>query len=72
MGQLFTLAPVLAGFCCGGSNHGTTKAILPRYPASLIPLLTFSHWWRSFPLTLSLGVSVIRKAEGKGGLRYVQ
>lgn len=72
MGQFFTLAPVAAGFRCGRSDYGATKAISSRYPASLIPLLELSRTLRSFPATLSLGVSIIRKAEGKGGLRDVR
>ncbi|TQI81284.1 hypothetical protein FHU10_3807 [Serratia fonticola] len=72
MGQFFTLAPVPAGFRCGRSDYGATKAISSRYPASLIPLLELSRTLRSFPATLSLGVSIIRKAEGKGGLRDVR
>ncbi len=72
MGQFFTLAPVPAGFRCGRSDYGAVKAASTRYPASLIPLLEFSRTLRSFPATLSLGVSLIRKAEGKGGLRDVR
>ncbi len=72
MGQFFTLAPVPAGFRCGRSDYGATKAALPRYPASLIPLLEFNRTLRSLPATLSLSVSLIRKAEGKGGLRDVR
>lgn len=72
MGQFFTLAPVPAGFRCGRSDYGATQAFVPSYPASLIPLFEFSRTLRSFPATLSLGVSIIRKTEGKGGLRDVR
>ena len=69
MGQFFTLAPVPAGFRCGRSDYGATEVMLPRDPATLIPLLEFSRILRSFPATLSLSAFSIRKAEGKGGLR---
>ncbi len=67
MGQFFTLAPVPAGFRCGRSDYGAVEASLTRYPASNPLLLELSRSLRSFPATLSLGVSTIRKAEGKGG-----
>nr|WP_309600866.1 hypothetical protein [Serratia sp. AKBS12] len=73
MGQFFTLAPVPAGFRCTRSDYGAAaKAALTRYPASNTPLLEFSRTLRSFPATLSLGVSIIRKSEGQGGLRNVR
>ena len=72
MGQFFTLAPVPAGFRCGRSDYGAAKAALTRYPASNPHLFEFSRTLRSFPATLSLGVSTLRKAEGKGGLRNVR
>ncbi|PVZ82368.1 hypothetical protein C9426_29970 [Serratia sp. S1B] len=72
MGHFFTLAPVFTGFRCRGSDYGAIKAISPRYPASLIPLLEFSRLLRSFPATLSLEVLSTRKTEGKGGLRNVR
>ncbi len=72
MGQFFTLAPVPAGIRCGRSDYGATKAALPCHLASLIPLFEFSPTLRSFPATLSFGVSTLRQAEGKGGLSNVQ
>lgn len=73
MGQFFTLVPVPAGFRCGRSDYGAAaKAALTRYPAINTPLLEFSRLLRSFPATLSLSVSTLRKSEGKGGLRHVR
>lgn len=65
MGQLFTLAPV--GWRCSRSDYGATKAITPFYPASLTPLLEFSHPLRSFPVILSLSVFNSRQVEGMKG-----
>ncbi|KEY60330.1 hypothetical protein SRDD_07050 [Serratia sp. DD3] len=72
MGHFFTLVPVLTGFRCRGSDYGAIKAISPRYPASLVPLLEFSRLLRCFPATLSLRVLSIRQAQGKGRLRNVR
>ena len=65
MGQFFTLAPVPAGFRCGAATMEQ-----PRFPRPVIQLTTPSFRIKSlvakFPATLSLGVSAIRKAQGKG------
>lgn len=71
MGQLFTLAPVPAGFRCGRSDYDVVRASLARYPASNPLLLELCRSLRSFPATFSLSVCTIRKAEGKGGLNNV-
>ena len=67
MGQFSTLAPVPAGFRCGRSDYGAAEVTSTRYPAYNPLLLELSRSLRSFPATLSLGVSAIRKAQGKGG-----
>ncbi len=72
MGQFFPLAPVPAGFRCGRSDYGAAEVSSTRYPAYNPLLLELSRSLRSFPATLSLGVSAIRKAQGKGGLNNVR
>lgn len=72
MGQFFTLVPVHAGFRCSRSDYGAFKHTLIFRPVFLIPRLEFIRTLRSFPVTLSLSVSIIRKAKGKGGLRDVR
>ena len=73
MGQFFNTAPVPAGFRCTRGDYGpAAKVSLMHIPAPITPLLELSRLLRSFPATLSLSVSTLRKSEGKGGLNNVR